>query len=249
MTSSHEEFRDFTGAYALDALDETERAAFEDHLADCVDCQTEVRELRETVADLATTYETPAPAGAEARLMRAIASEQRGPSAPAKTPDASVTNLSVARQRRARVSTYLFAAAAVLLAVVLSIVGVNAYALHQSVSNMQHVMAVATSQDAHLMPLHIPSASSSIVVSMSENGAAFMATSLPMPASDHVYQVWSKSPDGSMTSVGMFVPSKDGHVSTMLTADLHTTTAFMVTIEPAGGSRQPSQPPIAEVRL
>ncbi|MEU0551652.1 zf-HC2 domain-containing protein [Micromonospora sp. NPDC005979] len=41
------------GAYALNAVDELERAAFERHLADCESCRQEVTELRETVARLA----------------------------------------------------------------------------------------------------------------------------------------------------------------------------------------------------
>ena len=36
-----------TGAYAMDALDELERARFEQHLATCEDCRAEVAELRE----------------------------------------------------------------------------------------------------------------------------------------------------------------------------------------------------------
>ena len=42
-----------TGAYALDAVDDIERATFERHLAECEDCRTEVASLRETTALLA----------------------------------------------------------------------------------------------------------------------------------------------------------------------------------------------------
>ena len=44
-----------SGAYALDAVDDLERAAFERHLAECEDCRTEVAGLRETAALLAET--------------------------------------------------------------------------------------------------------------------------------------------------------------------------------------------------
>ena len=37
-----------TGAYAVDALDDLERARFEQHLDECDDCRFEVAELRET---------------------------------------------------------------------------------------------------------------------------------------------------------------------------------------------------------
>ena len=38
------------GAYAVDALDDVERAAFERHLAECADCRAEVAGLREAAA-------------------------------------------------------------------------------------------------------------------------------------------------------------------------------------------------------
>ena len=51
-----------TGAYALDAVDDIERARFEQHLATCEDCRAEVAEMRETAALLAesTAVEPPA---------------------------------------------------------------------------------------------------------------------------------------------------------------------------------------------
>ena len=43
----HDEIRELLGAYVVDALaDEDERAAVEEHLRSCEDCQAEVVELR-----------------------------------------------------------------------------------------------------------------------------------------------------------------------------------------------------------
>ena len=44
-----------SGAYAVDAVDDLERARFERHLAACEDCRAEVAELREAAALLAET--------------------------------------------------------------------------------------------------------------------------------------------------------------------------------------------------
>ena len=44
-----------SGAYAVDALDDIERAQFERHLAECPACTAEVQSLRETAALLAET--------------------------------------------------------------------------------------------------------------------------------------------------------------------------------------------------
>ena len=50
-----------TGAYAADALSETERLAFERHLGACPACAQEVRELIETAARLGSVVAVPPP--------------------------------------------------------------------------------------------------------------------------------------------------------------------------------------------
>ena len=58
-----------TGAYALDAVDDIERARFEQHLAECEDCRLEVASLREAAGLLSeTTAVTPPPALRESVL-------------------------------------------------------------------------------------------------------------------------------------------------------------------------------------
>jgi anti-sigma factor RsiW len=42
-----------SGAYAIDALDDIERAQFERHLAECAECRAEVDSLREAAGLLA----------------------------------------------------------------------------------------------------------------------------------------------------------------------------------------------------
>ena len=61
-----------SGAYAVDALDDAERAQFEDHLAECPACRSEVDSLQEAAALLAeTTVTTPS---AELRTQTPVAS-------------------------------------------------------------------------------------------------------------------------------------------------------------------------------
>jgi hypothetical protein len=51
-----------SGAYAVDALDDIERAQFERHLAECAECRAEVASLREAAALLAETSRLEPPA-------------------------------------------------------------------------------------------------------------------------------------------------------------------------------------------
>ena len=48
-----ERLHELAAGYALDALDDDERAAFEQHLAECEQCAADVRGFRETAALLA----------------------------------------------------------------------------------------------------------------------------------------------------------------------------------------------------
>ena len=53
-----------SGAYAVDALDDTERVRFEEHLARCAECRAEVDSLRAAAAELSAGAEVaPPPAG------------------------------------------------------------------------------------------------------------------------------------------------------------------------------------------
>ena len=57
-----DELNVLAGAYALDALDDDERAVFEEHLKTCERCADEVAGLRLTAAELSHTTETAPPA-------------------------------------------------------------------------------------------------------------------------------------------------------------------------------------------
>jgi anti-sigma-K factor RskA len=56
---AHDAVHELTPAYALDALDERERAEYETHLAACDDCRSELASLQESASALA--YAVPAP--------------------------------------------------------------------------------------------------------------------------------------------------------------------------------------------
>ena len=95
-----------SGAYAVDALDDDERAQFEEHLAGCPACRSEVDSLREAAALLAETTVTAPSAELRDRVLADIA----GTSAAAARAGATVTALEPRRRRR--VVTFLAAAAA-----------------------------------------------------------------------------------------------------------------------------------------
>ena len=96
------------GAYALDAVDDIERAAFDRHVLECASCRAELDELRETACRLAdTTWSVPPPRLRTEVLAAVARTRQLPPAAP----------VSSARQDKTRRGRRLVAvAAAVVLA-------------------------------------------------------------------------------------------------------------------------------------
>ncbi|MBS44602.1 MAG: anti-sigma factor [Nocardioides sp.] len=77
-----------SGAYAVDALDDLERAAFERHLDECATCRAEVASLTETSALLGGAAAIEPPAGLRDRVLADIAAVR--PLPPVLDDDASV---------------------------------------------------------------------------------------------------------------------------------------------------------------
>lgn len=76
---TNEDLHELTAAYALDALDSSERDAFEAHLRDCERCRAELGELAETAGMLAYAPEGPVPPESlRDRIL--VAAREEGPS-------------------------------------------------------------------------------------------------------------------------------------------------------------------------
>ena len=57
----NDDIHSLVGAYAVDAVDDAERARFEDHLATCAECRAEVDSLRGAAALRRGARPTPRP--------------------------------------------------------------------------------------------------------------------------------------------------------------------------------------------
>src|SRR4051794_16321344 len=71
------DLHELVAAYALNALEDDDRAAFEQHLAHCAQCTAELAELRDTAAALAYLPETVAPPEAlRSRILETARAER-----------------------------------------------------------------------------------------------------------------------------------------------------------------------------
>jgi anti-sigma-K factor RskA len=95
----------------------------------------------------------------------------------------------------------------------------------------------------------IPRASGSLVVPADDDkGAILRVHGMPSLDEDAVYQVWLKR-NGETISQSLFDVGRDGDGAAAIAEDLTGAQAVLVTREPAGGARAPSEEPVLSVAL
>lgn len=227
------EVHNLTGAYALDALDELERARFERHLSECEDCRAEVAELRETAALLAETVATPPPASLRESVLAGIS--QVRPLAPELPPATPVT------ARRRRWIPFLVAAALAL------IVGVGAAVTQPWADEAPRLTAaerVLQAPDAEEVFLDLGEAGRATVVrSKAEDRAVIVTEDMVSAPEGKDYELWFQTPEEAMVPAGLMPDTPDQTV--VLDGPAAEAIAVGITVEPDGGSPEPTTEPIA----
>ncbi|MFI5494631.1 anti-sigma factor domain-containing protein [Actinoplanes sp. NPDC051859] len=237
------------GAYALDALDELERAAFERHVADCLACRTEVDELRETAARLADRSWSVPPPRLRTDVMAAI-----GRTRQVAPPEQSAPGV-VAGPSRARRYAVAVAAAVVLAAGT----GATVYAIQDQRVREQSALAAAaqlreTRTEAILSASDLVVRSGPItgggrvtVASSREQAASVVSFSAAQaPPAGHTFQMWTIRGAGAPVSAGLMGTGVQSAIA--LVDGLPGNDVFAVSLEPAAGAATPSQV-VAKVSL
>jgi anti-sigma-K factor RskA len=228
-----------SGAYAMDAVDDLERARFEQHLAICAECQAEVASLREATGVLSETTLAEPPAELRVRVLAEIATVR--PLPPLSTPVAAPDE---ARRRPGRFRLVALAAAAAVLAAVGVGVVTQPWADDTSQAPPSAAELVLTASDAKSTSLDFDGGAKATVTHSDSVGEAVIVTEkMPPPPKGMVYQLWLDQPGTGMVSAGVMPIEADQTV--MLEGDAATAKAAGITIEPAGGSPHPTTDPIA----
>lgn len=218
-----------SGAYALDALDADERARFEAHLMTCADCREEVASLQEAAALLGTEPVEP-PAAVRDAVLAGIESIRPLPPVTGRT--ATVTSI----VRRSRV---LLSAAAAVVLLGLGVAVVQPWADDPSVEEQ-----IAAASDATRVVQDFPDGSTAtVIVSRSEGKALIRTEDMALAPAGKVYELWLQTPAGEMVPAGLMPDDPD--TTLVLDGDAAQATAVGITVEPDGGSTEPTTEPIA----
>lgn len=222
-----------SGAYAVDALDADERTRFEAHLAQCADCRAEVDSLRETAAVLGAGDLVEPPAAVRDQVLAGI--ERIRPLPPQPT-GATVTTL------RSRMPLLLAVAAAVVLLLGVGVAWLQPWGEDtRPPTAAERILAAA---DAQSVEKAFPDGSTAtIVVSRSEGRALIRTTDMALAPDGKAYELWLQTPAGAMVPAGLMPDDPD--TTYVLDGDASEATGVGITVEPDGGSPQPTSEPIA----
>ena len=260
MNAHTEVLLELCAGYELGILDAADRARLEEHLAEgCPQCEAELRRLSESMLLLAAAApQHPAPAAVRDRVLAAVRAEA-GP-----TGRATISPLP--RRERARTSplTWVWAAAAVLLAVAalalwrnaqrtsveLAQVHTDRARLERELAEERRWAATLTAPAARVVALAPTPAAPSTAAPLNARVMFDPATHRALavfenfaPPAGHDYQLWAISDHGP-SSLGVVHADSSGRAVVRIenTGDPAKLGAFAVSLENAGGAPTPTAP-------
>lgn len=238
---THENWQDSVGAYLLGALPSEERDGFETHLAGCPECRAEVEHLGSAVDALAASpiqYE-PAPElkGRILAVVRAAAELLLAAGARADVPAPAPRVAETGRRRwwSLRPPMALAGAVAVLA------LGLVAGSLLTSGGDSPGTRTVVA---------EVGTVGGSAHLELDDDRVQLVAAGLPHPGRNRVYQVWLKRPgQDPQPTHALFTTGRDGSAAVRVPDSLEGVEAVLVTREPEGGSKVPSEAPVITAPL
>lgn len=239
--TEHREFEDLIGPYVLDALDKSEKAAFEMHLSGCDECEAEVITLQEALVDIAPTLEEFDQSHIWARIASTIESTVDDDVAKV-IPFESKKRFHLPKPSTAVASIAIVAAFAATTSTIATTNSKNA--VMSSVPKLQNqILAnIVKSPNHKLIKLTSVDGKYQMNVIVSTHGVGYVIKSnLPPIPKALTYQLWGIKKTG-MTSISILGPVSSSGQFTLPTNSSYSELA--VSVEPAGGSVAPTSAPL-----
>jgi hypothetical protein len=224
-----------TGSYALDAVDDLDAARVKRHLAVCDTCAAELRGFSETAARLAAATATAPPPALRARVLADAARTRQLP------PD--VASAAGMRSRSGRATRWLSVAAAGLLVLSVALGGL-AWGQHRRAEEARVAAEAMTDvlADPERTVLDADFGEGHGTVVVSGERVVLVGDDVPAPPGGHGYQLWFIGEDGPRPS-DMLRPAGEGRYWVQARG-IEPGDAVGVTVEPDGGSQQPTTEPV-----
>lgn len=244
----HDELFDSIAPYALGVLPPAEAQAVEAHLQSCERCRDEYRSLRPAVTAVAYSAEacTDATRGAvvaspllKSRIMKHVRAEAA--SQPTGRVDAA------AQPIRHAWPAYALAAACLALAI---ITGFTAMSLNRRLSRD---LAETAAQTQTIADLTAPGAQRHLFAGgevVTNGDRIYIAMrDLPEPPPGRVYQAWTLARGAKTVAPSRTFMPRSGTTVVPLPEAAGRTAAVAVSVEPSGGSQQPTTKPMVMIHM
>jgi anti-sigma-K factor RskA len=223
---------ELTAGYALDALEPDERQAYEEHLADCPQCQ----------ADLVSFWE----------VTGALALAATGPEPPPELRDRIVAaaraeaQTVVAFPSRRQAPRQILGAVAAIAAVALVALGWWAISLHGKLGDTRSALAeqrmvAGVLADTSAQRVSLAAGNGTLV--KGADGSVLVVDGLKPAPAGHTYQVWVVRKGMAPASSGLFAGGN--HSVVLVRHDVANGDVVAVTLERAGGAKAPTTKPVA----
>jgi len=236
------------GPYALDALEAgSERDRFIRHLSRCQSCAAEAKGFREVATAMAFAAAAEPPAELRDRVLTAAARTRQLP------PEVRTH----ARPRRARGSvpwvpwlSGVVATASIVVAVLFGFAQAHTRdELNQLKAENQAISLLLSAPQAKLLTHTVTNGGvATVVLAADRHELAVVTTGLPALPSGQVYQLWLIGKPKTV-SAGLLPPAKNGQTPAVLATGVVKGDTLGLTVEPAGGSAQPTTTPILALPL
>jgi len=238
----HQRFEELKDAYVLGALPEEERREFEEYLAAHSERRAEIEELNAVASLLALSTEEQEPSP---DLRRSIMSLVEPESEPRSASS---------RSRLAGIREYLSVRNLALGAAAVLVVGLFSWnmLLQGEVRDLQgRVQNLrAPQEESRMVALEGPGAAHGAhveVMILGDDRAVLMAEDMPPVPEEKTFQIWIIE-DGVPQPSGLFETEEDP-VATVIQQSLSGADAVAVSVEPEGGSTEPSTDPMLTAKL
>jgi anti-sigma-K factor RskA len=238
----HERFDELKGAFVLGALPEGERRELEEYLAAHPERQAEIDELSTVAGLLALSpQEQEPPPELRRSIMGVVEAEAEHPRAEPR------------ESGLARIREFLGARTLALGAAALLVIGLFSWnmLLQGELDELQsQANGPPAPQAGRLVALHGSGAAQQArveVVILKDQRAVLMAEDMPPVAEDKTFEIWVIENDVPKPS-GLFEPN-EGPVAVALKNPVEGADAIAISVEPKGGSSQPTTDPMLTARL
>jgi anti-sigma-K factor RskA len=223
-----EELQPEYGAYALGIGEYPERAEIAEHLArSCPACTPGVSRALETVAAMSGAV---TPADPPKRLRR------------------RVINLVSPDDKRSRAAVLAPWAVAGALAIALISVGLPGW-LHRGESpKLEQALSILNDPDTKDVSFGEPAAKGRVFISPNK-GVVFIAAHLPPLGAHRTFELWVIPAKGNPIPAGTFLSEADASAVYVRPGPVTNAAAVAVTVEPEGGSPQPTTTPFIVTKL